>query len=210
MRTATRPAGARRRVARRAAAGLATALLAGCTGAEGGGADASAGGGGPARSDVAAVATDLAPCPGQPDRPAAAGALPALSFECFSGGRVDFGLAPGVPTVVNLWASWCTPCREELPVVQQLADAAGARLRVLGVVSRDGVRQSSSFAADAGATFPSAFDADGALMTELGLRGLPYTYFLAADGAVAHVEVGPVDSLPEFRQLVADHLGVQL
>jgi thiol-disulfide isomerase/thioredoxin len=115
-----------------------------------------------------------------------------------------------VPAVVNLWASWCPPCREELPVVQQLADAAGDRVRVLGVVSKDGVPQATSFAADAGATFPTAFDGEGELMDALGIRALPYTYFLAADGAVAHVEVGPVESLPEFQQLVAEHLGVQL
>ena len=160
--------------------------------------------------DVAAAETDLAPCPAQPDQPAAASDLPALALDCFSGGTVDLGRAPGMPTVVNLWASWCGPCREELPVVQQLADSAGDRVRVLGVVSKDGVPQATSFAADAGATFPSAFDGDGELMAGLGIRALPYTYFLAADGSLAHVEVGPVESLPEFQQLVAEHLGVQL
>ncbi len=177
-------------------------LLAGCTG----GPDDEAA----PRTDVAAAETDLAPCPAQSTEPAAPSDLPALSLECFSGGTVDLGLAPGAPTVVNLWASGCAPCREELPVVQQLADAAGDRVRVLGVVSKDGVPQATSFAADAGATFPSAFDGDGALMDGLGIRALPYTYFLAADGSVAHVEVGPVESLPEFEQLVAEHLGVRL
>ena len=160
--------------------------------------------------DLASAETDLAACPDQPDQPAAVGGLPALRLECFTGGAVDLGRAPGVPTVLNLWASWCAPCREELPVVQQLADAAGDRVRVLGVVSKDGVPQATSFAADAGATFPSAFDGDGALMDGLGIRALPYTYFLAADGALAHVEVGQVDSLEEFEQLVAEHLGVTL
>jgi thiol-disulfide isomerase/thioredoxin len=181
-------------------------LLAGCAGAAGeddpGRPDAAV--------DVAAAETDLTPCPRQSDVPAAPSGLPALRLDCFSGGTVDLGLAPGVPTVVNLWASWCPPCREELPVVQQLAEAAGDRVRVLGVVSKDGVPQATSFAADAGATFPTAFDADGALMDGLGIRALPYTYFLAADGSIAHVEVGPVESLPEFEQLVADHLGVRL
>ncbi len=159
---------------------------------------------------VAAAETDLTACPEQPDQPAAAGGQPARQLVFFSGGTVDLGRAPGVPAVVNLWASWCPPCREELPVVQQLADAAGDRVRVLGVVSKDGVPQATSFAADAGATFPTAFDGEGELMDALGIRALPYTYFLAADGAVAHVEVGPVESLPEFQQLVAEHLGVQL
>jgi cytochrome c biogenesis protein CcmG/thiol:disulfide interchange protein DsbE len=160
--------------------------------------------------DVTSAETDLAACPEQPDQPAAAGGLPALRLDCFTGGTVDLGRAPGVPTVINLWASWCPPCREELPVVQQLADAAGDRVRVLGVVSKDGVPQATSFAADAGATFPTAFDGAGELMDGLGIRALPYTYFLAADGAVTHVEVGPVESLPEFQELVAEHLGVQL
>ena len=192
--------------ARRLAAGpvAAVLLLAGCTGAPDGA------GTPPPEDDVAAADTDLAACPEQPDDAAAPSGLPALQLDCFSGGTVDLGRAPGVPTVVNLWASWCAPCREELPVVQQLADTAGDRVRVLGVVSKDGVPQATSFAADAGATFPTAFDADGELMDGLGIRALPYTYFLAADGSVAHVEVGPVESLEELQQLVGEHLGVQL
>jgi cytochrome c biogenesis protein CcmG/thiol:disulfide interchange protein DsbE len=179
-------------------------LLAGCTGSA---EDEAAP---PPPDDLAASDTDLAPCPGQPDQPAAASDLPALELDCFSGGTLDLGRAPGVPTVINLWASWCGPCREELPVVQQLADTAGERIRVLGVVSKDGVPQATSFAADAGATFPSAFDADGEVMDGLGIRALPHTYFLAADGSIAHVEVGAVESLGEFQQLVAEHLGVPL
>jgi cytochrome c biogenesis protein CcmG/thiol:disulfide interchange protein DsbE len=153
----------------------------------------------------------LAPCPEQPDR-AAEGTetLPALELTCPGGGSLDLGRAPGVPTVVNLWASWCGPCREELPVVQQLAEAGRDRLAVVGVISRDGAPQAASFAADAGATFPSAFDGDGELMAELGLGGLPYTYLLDADGGIAHVQVGPVADVAELEGLVAEHLGVTL
>jgi len=166
----------------------------------------------PGRGDNAAnAAGDLLPCPQQPDT-AAAGAelLPPLTFDCLGGGTLDLGRAPGVPTVVNLWASWCGPCREELPVMQQLAAAAGGKVAVVGVVSKDGTEQASSFAADAGATFPGAFDGDGRLMTDLGLNALPYTYFLDADGAIAYTQVGPVQSFDELRHLVAEHLGVQL
>jgi cytochrome c biogenesis protein CcmG/thiol:disulfide interchange protein DsbE len=115
-----------------------------------------------------------------------------------------------VPAVVNLWASWCGPCREELPLVQQLADAGGDRLAVVGVISRDGAPQAASFAADVGATFPSAFDGEGELMAELGLGALPYTYLLDADGGIAHVQVGPVADVAELEGLVAEHLGVTL
>ena len=138
------------------------------------------------------------------------GDLPATVFDCFGGGTLDLSRAPGVPTVVNLWASWCGPCREELPVVQQLADAAGDRVRVLGVASLDGASQTASFASDAEVTFPSAFDGDGEVMAALGINNLPYTLFLTADGSLAYLQVGEVHSLAEFEQLVADHLGVQL
>jgi thiol-disulfide isomerase/thioredoxin len=164
----------------------------------------------PASSDLDQLDTALSPCPEQPDQPAADSDLPATVFDCFGGGTLDLSRAPGVPTVLNLWASWCGPCREELPLVQQLADVGGERVRVLGVASLDGATQTASFAADAGVTFPSAFDGDGEVAAAIGVNTLPHTVFLAADGSVAYVQVGQVHSLEEFEQLVADHLGVQL
>jgi thiol-disulfide isomerase/thioredoxin len=157
------------------------------------------------------TASVLPACPEQSDEPVAGGtALPALSFDCPGGGEVDLGRAPGVPTVVNLWGSWCGPCREELPLFQELADGAGDRVRVLGVISKDGVPQAESFATDAGVTFPSAFDGEGQLMADLGLNVLPFTAFLDADGRLVHSELGPVESIDELRGLVAEHLGVPL
>jgi cytochrome c biogenesis protein CcmG/thiol:disulfide interchange protein DsbE len=189
---------------RTAAGALALGLaLAGCT------SDATQEPGGTAASPSTDPLAALAPCPEQPDRAAEGDeTLPALTLPCPGGGSLDLGSAPGVPTVVNLWASWCGPCREELPLVQDLADAAGDQLSVVGVISRDGAPQAASFAADAGATFAGAFDADGELMAELGLNGLPYTYLVDADGGIAHVQVGPVADLAELEGLVAEHLGV--
>ena len=86
--------------------------------------------------------------------------------------------------------------------MQELADTAGDQVRVVGIVSSDGEPQAESFATDAGTTFPSAFDGDGDLMAELGLNGLPYTMFLAADGTLVHSELGPVESTEELQQLV--------
>lgn len=167
---------------------------------------------GPDRDDAAAetgvVEADLTPCPAGSGEPAAGSFQ--LSFDCLGGGTLDLAQAPGVPTVVNLWASWCGPCREELPHFQQLSEVAGEQLRVLGVDSQDGRPQGTSFAADAGLTFPSAFDARGELAAELGLLGLPHSLFVGADGAVVHVERGEISSYDELRGLVVQHLGVQL
>jgi thiol-disulfide isomerase/thioredoxin len=186
-------------------AGLAlVAALGGCTAGDDGS------GAGPAATGSGA-ATVLGACAEQPDRPAAgAETLPDLRFDCPGGGTLDLGRAPGVPTVVNLWASWCGPCREELPLMQELSERAGNRLQVVGVISKDGVPQAESFAEAAGATFPGAFDGDGDLMAELGLPALPYTYLVDADGGITFVQVGAVDSVDELAALVSEHLGVQL
>ncbi len=193
--------------ARRRAAALLlglVALLPACT------ASADDGGTTPA-APTTTWSAPLRACPDQPDEPAAGEqTLPAVELACPGGGTLDLGRAPGVPTVVNLWASWCGPCREELPLVQQLADLAGDRVSVVGVISKDGIPQADSFATDAGATFPSAYDRDGRLMDELGVNVLPFTYLVDADGALVHTEVGPVASVEELRALVAEHLGVQL
>jgi thiol-disulfide isomerase/thioredoxin len=178
-----------------------TAALSGCTSSQAG----------PSAVSTPSGASLLQPCPEQTGTDATgAQRLPPLSFACPGGGSLDLARAPGQPTVLNLWGSWCTPCREELPLMQQFADAAAGQVRVMGLISKDGRPQAESFAADAGVTFPSAFDADGKLMTELGLNALPYTYFLDADGGLAYTQVGPVTSVGELRALVAEHLGVRL
>ena len=184
------------------AALLLTTALSGCTADEPGPT---------ATATSTSAGSALQACPDQADTDAeGADLLPPLSFDCPGGGTLDLARAPGQPMVLNLWGSWCIPCREELPLMQEFADAAAGQVRVVGVISKDGRPQAESFAADAGVTFPSAFDGDGELMTDLGLNGLPYTYFVDADGGLAYTQVGPVASVDELRGLVAEHLGVQL
>lgn len=195
------------RIVAAVAAVLLSAALAGCTPAGNSAASATT----PTASSSGAARSALQACPAQGDTKAHGGQLlPALSFDCPGGGTLDLRRAPGQPTVLNLWGSWCGPCREELPIMQQFATAAAGHVRVVGVISKDGRPQAESFAADAGVTFPSAFDGEGRLMTQLGLHGLPYTYFLDADGAVVYTQVGPVTSLDQLRGLTAQHLGVHL
>ncbi|MGY1725037.1 TlpA family protein disulfide reductase [Blastococcus sp. SYSU DS0533] len=182
---------------------VALLAVAGCASGEGGAAAAP--------SPTASAAEALTPCPEQPVAEAAgADRLPPLAFDCPAGGSLDLARAPGVPMVVNLWGSWCPPCREEMPLLQEFSEVAGDRVRMVGVISKDGLPQAASFAEDAGVTFPSAFDGDGELMAELGLNVLPFTYFVDAGGALVHTQVGPVSSVDELRGLVAEHLGVQL
>ncbi len=167
----------------------------------------------PSRPSTAPVAYAATSTCAAPEAAAAQGdrVLPVLTFPCLDGGaEFALGAAPGMPTVLNLWAPWCGPCREELPLFQQLFEQAPDAVRTVGLVERDTLASSVAYADDRGLTFPSGLDEAGRLLTEEGLNGLPVTYFLTADGAVAYLQVGPIASYDELRGLLAEHLGVRV
>jgi len=112
--------------------------------------------------------------------------------------------------VINLWASWCAPCRDELPAFARLHEAAGSRLQVIGVASRDRPGAAMSYAADAGLPFLSLVDEPGDLGRALRRPALPVTVLLAADGAVVEVYQGAPLTDATLQKLVRDELGVDV
>jgi cytochrome c biogenesis protein CcmG, thiol:disulfide interchange protein DsbE len=139
--------------------------------------------------------------------PGAAVDLPDLELPCFTGG-VPFRLtALRGPAVVNLWASWCEPCREELPAMQRLADSTAGRLHVVGVDTGDARGAAASFGADAKVTLPTLYDRDRKLVGLLGRVALPVTVFVDAAGKrFVYNQLPPDDA--QLAQLVRDHTGV--
>jgi len=139
-----------------------------------------------------------------------ANGLPDVPLPCLAGGPdVVLARLSGTPTVLNGWASWCLPCRAELPAFQRLSEAAGGRLRVLGVDTEDAAGAAVDFAAARGVRFASVYDATGRVRTAYRVAGLPFTLFVRADGSVAGVHVGPL----EYADLVTEatrQLGVRV
>ncbi len=153
----------------------------------------------------------LQPCPA-PHRPAAGrSVLPDVTLSCLSGGpSVPLRRVTGIPTVVNFWATWCAPCRGELPDLQRFARSAGARVRVVGIDTEETSPSAAlSFLQAAKVHFPSLYDQAGRVSHAVGLPGLPGTVLLRADGSVAAVEP-KVLSYDALRGLVADRLGVRI
>lgn len=120
-------------------------------------------------------------------------AAPQLRGTTITGVPLDLAHEIGHgPVAVNVWASWCGPCRREMPL---LGRAAGVTLRVVGIDERDSSRSARAFAASRGATYPSLSDPDGKLLASLPMlpqTGVPSTLFLDRDGRVAARVVGPV------------------
>src|SRR5690606_9396087 len=97
--------------------------------------------------------------------------LPDLDLPCFVGGEpVALDRLRG-PAVLNLWASWCEPCRRELPVMQRFAEQADGRVEVIGIVVSDRPHAAAALAEDLGVTFPALEDRDDQLRPLIGARG---------------------------------------
>ncbi|MEU8160655.1 TlpA family protein disulfide reductase [Micromonospora parva] len=141
--------------------------------------------------------------------PAAGGqALPALTLSCFTGGApVALGAVAG-PAVINVWASWCPPCRKELPAFQRLSERAAGQLQVVGINSRDSRSGAQSIGEDFGVRFPMLVDQGEALQRELRRNAIPLTLFVAADGQIRHIDAtGALDDAT-LATLVRQHLNL--
>lgn len=90
----------------------------------------------------------------------------------------------GRPLMLNFWASWCVPCRQELPRLQSLHREFSGHVQIIGINTADEKQAARAFLLDRHVGYPNAFDRDGSLQRELGLRGLPATVFVSRNGTV--------------------------
>ncbi len=127
--------------------------------------------------------------------PAPLAALHRQADELLSGGldAYEERLASlrGYPVVVNVWASWCGPCRFEFPAFQQVSAAFGKRVAFLGVDSQDSADAAATFLEEAPVPYPSYTDSDEAIANEIGGVGLPKTAFYSRDGELVYVDRKP-------------------
>ena len=132
--------------------------------------------------------------------------LPALRLPCMVGGEdVDMDDLGDRPVLVNLWASWCAPCREEMPLLQDASERYGDRIGFLGVNTEDPPSAAASLLADLGVTYASVVDRDRRLLEELAAPGLPVTLAVAEDGRVLARQVGQM-SAERLQELVDELL----
>jgi len=174
--------------ARLVATALAAVSLTACAGLDGAGTRLAA----TASPSTAALGVGVTIYP-EGQRPS----IPDISGTTLDGSALTVSTLRGSVVVVNVWASWCGPCRDESPLLGRVAAATRpAGVRFVGIDEQDHADAARSFAASAGTSYPHLIDEAGVLLSSLRLvpsSGIPSTLVLDRTGAVAARVIGPVD-----------------
>ncbi len=128
--------------------------------------------------------TDAQPLPAR-DVPRAGTPAPDFELRTLNGDRVTLAALRGRPIVVNFWASYCHPCRQEFPLLRSaLSEHRGDRLAIVGIDYRDIASDARAFAEQERAKWPMGFDEDGAVAHAYGVRAIPQTFFVDRRGTI--------------------------
>lgn len=137
-----------------------------------------------AERQLAAVSDVEAPTPGN--------IAPDFTLQTTAGEEIQLSQLRGTPVVVNFWASWCGPCRREMPFFQAVSEEYANEVVMLGVNQQESATQVDDFADLFGVTYPLVMDSDGQVSDLYRVFGLPTTLFIDADGVVQDVLPGTV------------------
>lgn len=132
----------------------------------------------------------------------------AAALQCLDGSAGVAVADLRGPLIVNVWGSWCGPCKEEIPYFVDFYRSAKGSVAMLGIaVEEANAQDAKDFVVAQGITWPNLFDKTGTTRGTFGM-GVPITWFIDQTGAVVYKKVGPVKSAAELRELTIKYLKV--
>ena len=112
------------------------------------------------------------------------------------------------PAVINVWGSWCIPCRQEMPFLRELA--ATGKVKIVGIdVEEANMESARKFVIEQGMNWPNLYDADGSTKSSFGM-GVPVTWYLNSKSEVAYKHIGVLKSKNQLFSDVEKYLGINL
>jgi cytochrome c biogenesis protein CcmG/thiol:disulfide interchange protein DsbE len=134
----------------------------------------------------------------------AAGAAPDFTFTTFEGETISLADLRGQGVVLNFWASWCDPCREEAALLEQTwRQEKENGIIFLGLDYLDQEPQAKAYLAEYQVSYPNGPDLQSKAARDYGIKGVPETFFIDPEGNIAFMVIGPIVSQAQMEQALA-------
>jgi peroxiredoxin len=151
---------------------------------------------------------EAAPAGDAGSRPQEGFVAPDFVLHTLDGQEIALATLRGKAVLINFWATWCPPCRTEMPAIQQVHEQYRDQgLVVLAISLQQRDAETAAFVEEMGLTFPILRDSGGSVSDVYRVTSLPTTFFLDRDGVIHDVEVGGPLSRPLIESKVAPLLG---
>jgi peroxiredoxin len=135
----------------------------------------------------------LAEAAGVAEAPAVGYRAPDFTLTTLSGESYTLSEQQGRPVVLNFWATWCPPCRAEIPHFQEASIKYNGQVDIIGIDDGETVAKVAPFAQEMGITYPLPVDEKSLVSRRYRVNSLPTTYFIDAEGVIQHVHIGLIN-----------------
>jgi len=143
-------------------------------------------------------------CPNEAPAPEVGKLAPDFELNTLDGQSIALSQLKGTPVVVNFWATWCGPCRHEMPFLQQIYEDWPEETLVLLTIN---IAESSSkvaqFMQSEGFSFTVLLDSNANVAQKYNVMGIPSTFFIDKDGVIQKIKVGPFRSKAEIETILS-------
>jgi thiol-disulfide isomerase/thioredoxin len=158
-------------------------------------------------SAINCASTDRTTETAEDQLPAPSRTAPDFELQDLDGQLVSLRDFRGSPVLLNFWATWCGPCRFEMPFIQQVyEDSLGkvGGLVILAVNLRESPAVAEGFLRENGFTFPVLLDSTREAGTKYNIRSIPTTFFIDENGIIKYIDVGAFRSKADLEQRLSD------
>lgn len=130
---------------------------------------------------------------GLTEAPTAGYLAPDFSLETLNGDTFTLGALRGQPVVLNFWATWCPPCRVEIPHFEQASRTYNGQVAIVGIDDGEPAARVGPFVQEMGMSYAVPLDEDSVVSRRYQVNSLPTTFFIGADGVIQNVHIGLIN-----------------